>query len=193
MISFPILDKTMETVLISSPLFPLWLEHDRNQHFGTSKIFLFAFGYLLIKMIGVCQREWKSWVIFCYLRRNEFARGTTAIGSSLSNFVVHSLSWFHSKLLHWAGTIQCYLISHSPVTLKQVFSPGSLTPWQWSPLHSPDLHRRSTTPLPHAPCRAHSCHRRKNSGSGHAEASDMMNRDHQPPAPEREGAGPGCH
>ena len=89
--------------------------------------------------------------------------------------------------------IQHCLISHSLVTLKQVFSPGSFTPWQWSPLHSPDLPRRSTTSLPHAPCRAHGCHGRKSSGSGHAEASYMMDRDHQPPAPEREAAGPGCH
>lgn len=42
MISFPVLDKTMKTVLISSPFFPLWQEHETNQHFRTSKIFLFA-------------------------------------------------------------------------------------------------------------------------------------------------------
>lgn len=42
MISFPILDKTMKTVLIFSPLFPLWQEHETNQRFRTSKIFLFA-------------------------------------------------------------------------------------------------------------------------------------------------------
>lgn len=32
MISFPILDEIMKTMLISSPLFPLRLEHEVNQH-----------------------------------------------------------------------------------------------------------------------------------------------------------------
>lgn len=66
MISLPILDKTMKTVLISSSVFPLWLEHEVNQHFRTSKIFI-CFWYLLIKMMGVCWGEWKSWAIFCCL------------------------------------------------------------------------------------------------------------------------------
>lgn len=47
MIPFPILDKTVKTVLISSPLFPLWPEHEVNQHFRTSKIFLFALSVCL--------------------------------------------------------------------------------------------------------------------------------------------------
>lgn len=47
MISFPILDKTVKTVLISNPLFPLWLEHEVNQHFGWPKYFdlLLLFAY----------------------------------------------------------------------------------------------------------------------------------------------------
>jgi len=66
MISFPVLDKTMKTVLISSPLFPLWLEHEVNQHIQYQNIFI-CFWYLLIKMIRFCQREWKNWAIFCCL------------------------------------------------------------------------------------------------------------------------------
>lgn len=45
---------------------------------------LICFRYLLVKMIGFYQREWKSWVIFCYVGKKEFAKGTTGIGSSLS-------------------------------------------------------------------------------------------------------------
>lgn len=42
-------------------------------------------------------------LFFAAWGRNEFARGTTGTGSNLCNFVVHSLSWFHSKLLHGTG------------------------------------------------------------------------------------------
>lgn len=143
-------------------------------------------------MFGFCGSGGAG-LFFAAWGRNEFARATTRIGSSLSNFVVHSLSWFHSKLLHWAGMVQHCLISHNLVTLKQVFSPGGLMPWEWPPLHSPALHRRNTTPLPHVSCRAHSCRRSKSSDGGHAKASCMMDGDHQPPAPEREATGPGCH
>lgn len=85
---------------------------------------LICFWYLLIKMIGFYQGEWKSWVIFCCMGK-EFAKGTTEIDSSLCKSVAHSLSWFHTTLLHWAGMNQHHLISCSLVTLKQLFSSGS--------------------------------------------------------------------
>lgn len=135
----------------------------------------------------------RAGLFFAAWGKNELARGTIGIGSSLSNFVVQSLSWFQNKLLHCGEMIQRRLISQSLATLQHVLSPGSLTPWHASPLHGPDPHGRTTTPLPRAPRRARSCHGRKSSGSGHAKASCVTDRDHQPPAPDREVAGPGCH
>jgi len=99
---------------------------------------LICFRYLLVKMIGFYQREWKSWVIFCYVGKKEFAKGTTGIGSSLSKpvFVAHSLSWFQRKWLHQAWMTQPPYFSQLG-SLKWSFNSSSLTPCQRPSLHIP--------------------------------------------------------
>lgn len=100
---------------------------------------------------------------------------------------------FLGFIVNFCTGLERCLISHRCVTLKQGFSPGSPMPWQWSPLHSPDLHRTNMTPLPHTLWRVHSSHRRRAVAVAMQKHPTYLTRDNQGPAPEREAAGPGCH
>lgn len=145
--------------------------------------------YFYLLSVFACKNDWslsKGAEELCYF--SLLGEGMNLQGVQQELAPTFATLWF---ILFLGFIVNCCmglegcLISHRRVTLKQGFSPRSLMPWQWSPLHSPDLHRRNVTPLPRALCRVHSCHRRRAVAVAMQRHPTCWTRDQQAPAPER--------